>query len=86
MGFDNAAETRIIERKRKRNQSIAKQEILRGTWELRRVCRDFLQEWEGDWTEEMEKTRMRKEDMKKKEDFERKERFKKIDKKKEQLR
>ena len=75
----------LKEKGKERNKRIAKQEKLRGTWELMRVCKDFMQEWDP-LPEGMEKTRMRKEDMKKKEDFERKERFKKIDKKKEQLR
>ena len=46
----------LKEKGREKNQRKAKQEQLRGTWELMRVCKDFLQEWEGDWTEGLEKT------------------------------
>ena len=45
-----------------------------------RVCKEFLQEWEGEGTEGTEETRTRQEEMKRKE-FERKQRFKIVDKK-----
>ena len=71
----------LKEKEKERNQRISKSKKLRCTWELMRVCKEFLQEWEGNWTEGTEKTRTRQEEMKRKE-FERKERCKIIDKRK----
>ena len=47
-----------------RNTRIDKSKQLRGTWEIMRVCKDFLEEWEGDWSEGSEKTRAKQEELK----------------------
>ena len=68
------------EKENERNQRIAKQNKLRGTWELMSVCKDFLQEWEGDWVEGSEEAKERQELGR--QELEKQERFKLIEFKK----
>ena len=62
---------------------IKKSKQLGGTWELIRVCKSFLEEWENEWTESEQKSRMRQEE--RNQVLEKEERFKKIEKKKNEI-
>ena len=60
-----------------RNLRKGKADSLSKTWELMKVCKDFLGEWEAEWTMGTEKARIIQEERNKEE------RFKKIDLQKE---
>ena len=59
------------------NARINKASKLNGTWECIRVCKTFLEEWEGDWVEWSEKARERQEFGR--QEIEKNERFRIID-------
>ena len=48
-------EIRLRQEEKEMNTRIKRASKLSGTWELMRVCKDFLQEWEADWVEGTEK-------------------------------
>ena len=63
-----------------RNYKIKKAENLKNSWELMRVCRNFIQENEGDWLEGIEKSNLRREKIL--EEEKKKERFRVVERKK----
>ena len=50
---------------KKRLEKIRKAEMLRGSWELARLCKEFLKRYEGDWEEGKEKALARREKLEK---------------------
>ena len=76
-------EIRLRQEEEKRNMRLKKSEQLGGTWELIRVCKSFLEEWENDWTESEQKSKMRQEE--RNEVWEKEDRFRKIDIKKKEI-
>ena len=77
-------ELKLRQEEKERKMRIKKSQQLGGTWELLRVCKSFLEEWENDWTESEQKSRMRQEE--REQVLEKAERFKKIEKKKNEIR
>ena len=51
-----------LRQEEKESMRIKKSKHLGGTWELIRVCKSFLEEWENDWTESEQKSRMKQEE------------------------
>ena len=76
-------EIRLRQEEEKRNLRLKKSKQLGGTWELLRVCKSFLEEWENDWTESEQKSRMRQEE--RNEVWEKEDRFRKIEIKKKEI-
>ena len=60
-----------------RQERLEKAKTLKGTWELMKVCKEFLEEWEQDWVEGTEKERERQE--KKQRELDKNERLQKIE-------
>ena len=80
-------EDRLKREETERNKRVKKSKVLGKTWELMRVCKDFLEEWEDSWTLGTEKTEyMRRERNKSELEWEKEERFKKIEGKREEVR
>ena len=66
-----------------RQARLAKASNLKGTWELMKLCKGFLEEWEMDWVEGSEKATDIQD--KRQQEIDKNERFKKIERKKQEL-
>ena len=53
-------EMRLEKEEAERKKRILLSEKLEGTWKLMRICKEYLAEWEGDWTEGSEKSELRR--------------------------
>ena len=67
----------LQKRELERQERLEKAKTLKGTWELMKVCKEFLEEWEQDWVEGTEKERERQE--KKQREQDKNERLQKIE-------
>ena len=74
---------RLEREERERKTRIYLSTKLRGTWDLMRICKDFIKEWGREWTEGSGKKIVRERE--EREDLEREKIFTKIAQKKELL-